>query len=118
MQYQFISWKFDKKKEDEDDDITFGTNPFFKLLALILVDMKLNHMSWKETVHFFDRSSQWNAIVEEKYPHIEEADDLWSEIKDEVGEEHAKFVIPILNRVSDQKAAMEANLQEALKKET
>ena len=43
VQYKFITWKFEKvKKEDDDDDIVFGTNPFFKLLALIMVDMKDN----------------------------------------------------------------------------
>lgn len=38
VQYKFISWKFEKikKEEEEDDEILFGTNPFFKLVALIL----------------------------------------------------------------------------------
>lgn len=55
VQYKYISWKFDKqKKEDDDDDIVFGTNPFFKLLALILVDMKEMGDSWKEVCQKFD----------------------------------------------------------------
>ena len=55
VQYKYISWKFEKvKKEDDDDDIIFGTNPFFKLLALILVDMKDMGNSWKEVCQKFD----------------------------------------------------------------
>ena len=44
VEYKYISWKVDdaKKEEEDEDDITFGTNPFFKLLALILIDLKNN----------------------------------------------------------------------------
>jgi len=53
--------------------------------------------------------------VDEKHTHIEDADDLWNEIKAEVGEDYAIFVIPILNRASDP-TAMDSKLQQALKK--
>ena len=82
VQYKQITWKFEKiKKDDDDDEIIFGTNPFFKLLALILVDMKLNHMDWKEICTSFDRTHKWQSVADEKHTHIEDADDLWKEIE-------------------------------------
>ena len=44
VDFKHISWKVEdvKKDAEDDDDIVFGTNPFFKLLALILLELK-NH---------------------------------------------------------------------------
>lgn len=53
--------------------------------------------------------------MDEKHTHIEDADDLWNEIKEEIGEDYATTVIPILNRASDP-TAMDSKLQQALKK--
>ena len=51
VQYRFISWKTEKiKKEDDDDEYVFGTDPFFKLLALVLSDMKLSQTTWKNVI--------------------------------------------------------------------
>lgn len=68
VQYKFISWKFEKikKEEEEDDEILFGTNPFFKLVALILVDMHENRQSWKQICQSFD-SWNWREVVDEKH---------------------------------------------------
>ena len=47
-----------KKDGDEDDDIIFGTNPFFKLIALILLDLKKNDnnkRTWQEVVNHFEK---------------------------------------------------------------
>ena len=100
VQYKFITWKFEKaKKEDDDDDIVFGTNPFFKLLALIMVDMKDNlQMSWNEVTQNFERSWNWRSACIEKFPHIEDAEDLWNEIKEEIGEANAGHILPLLNK--------------------
>lgn len=115
VQYKFISWKVDKiKKEEDDDDIVFGTNPFFKLLALILSDMNDDKMTWRDICSKFD-SFKWRNIVDEKHAQIEDAEDLWNEIKEEIGASKAEIVIPILNRASDP-AGMDAKLQEALNK--
>lgn len=114
VSYQHISWKFEKiKKEDDEDDIQFGTEPFFKLLALILVDMKRNQMSWKDICKNFDKFN-WREPTDDKHQHIEEADSLWSEIKNEIGDSAASVVIPLLNMASDP-AGMEKKLQDALK---
>ena len=117
VQYKHISWKFQKTKkdEDEDDGIIFGTNPFFKLVALILVDMLQNGTNKNQIGQDLDKQLHWRSVLDEKHTHIEDADDLWNEIKDEVGSKYADIVIPILNRTSDP-AAMDAQLQQALKK--
>lgn len=116
VQYKFISWKFEKikKEEEEDDEILFGTNPFFKLVALILYDMHENRQNWKQICQSFD-SWKWREVVDEKHAQIEDADDLWNEIKAEIGEQSAEIVIPLLNMASDT-TQMDAKLQEALKK--
>lgn len=107
VQYKFISWKVEKKKKEEDDDeIVFGTNPFFKLLALILSDMNDDKMSWKDICSKFD-SFKWRNVVDEKHAQIEDADDLWNEIKEEIGDSKAEIVIPLLNRAADP-ASMDA----------
>lgn len=109
VQYKFISWKFEKiKKEDDDDEIIFGTNPFFKLVALILLDMREDRMSWKDICSKFD-SYKWRTVVDEKHSHIEDAEDLWNEIKEEIGDQNADIVIPLLNRAADP-AGMDAKL--------
>jgi len=117
VQYKHISWKFQKTKkdEDEDDDIIFGTNPFFKLVALILVDMLQNGTNKNQIGQDLDKQLHWRSVLDEKHAHIEDADHLWKEIKDEAGSDYADIVIPILNRTSDP-AAMDAQLQQALKK--
>lgn len=86
VQYKSITWKFEKTKKDDDDDIIFGTNPFFKLLALVMVDMKEDKMTWDEISTNFERTWNWRSSVDEKYAHIEDADDLWNEIKEEIGD--------------------------------
>ena len=79
------------------------------------MDMHLNGSSWSHVSQDFERTLNWRSIVDEKHTHIEDADDLWNEIKAEVGEDYAIFVIPILNRASDP-TAMDSKLQQALKK--
>lgn len=100
VQYKFITWKFEKpKKEDDDEDIVFGTNPFYKLLAHIMVDMKDNmQMSWTDISQSYDRTWNWRSVAEEKFPHIEDEEDLWNEIKEEVGEANAGHILPLLNK--------------------
>ena len=112
IKYKELTWKFEKVKKEEDDDedsFFFGTNPFFKLLSLILVDMHLVGTSWSQLSQDFDRALNWRSIVDEKHKHIEDADDLWNEIKDEIGEDFSNIIIPMLNRASDP-AAMDAKL--------
>lgn len=45
---KFVKWKVDepKKADEDEDDIDFGTEPLFKLWALILVDLRKHKKSW------------------------------------------------------------------------
>ena len=95
--------------EDDEEDIIFGTNPFFKLLSLILVDMHVIGTSWSQLSQDFDRALDWRSVVDEKHKHIEDGEDLWNEIKDEIGEDYSNIIIPMLNRASNP-AAMDAKL--------
>lgn len=76
--------------------------------------MHENRQNWKQICQSFD-SWKWREVVDEKHAQIEDADDLWNEIKAEIGEQSAEIVIPLLNMASDT-TQMDAKLQEALKK--
>ena len=41
VQMKYVTWKVEEvKKEEDDDDYTSGTEPLFKLIALILTDLR------------------------------------------------------------------------------
>jgi len=47
VQMKFVTWKVEEvKKEDDDDDYTPPTEPLFKLIALILTDLRKSKKSW------------------------------------------------------------------------
>lgn len=112
VQYKHITWKVDEpKKEEDDDDIIFGTNPFFKLLALILLDLKKGSSpkrSWQDVALCFEKELKWRTATDDKHKNIEEAEALWQEIEDEVGQEAASIIIPLLEN-------NKKKLQDALK---
>lgn len=73
---KMLDWKApDKPKEDDDDDIEFGTEPFFKLLALLLKYFDAEGYNVTSDV-----VPPWKAIIKERHAKIEDADALWSEI--------------------------------------
>jgi len=84
------------------------------LLALILLDIKKaddNKKSWQDVIKHFDSDLKWCSIIEEKHKNIEDADDLWSEIKRELGDDvAASIIIPLLenNRKKVQEAMKNA----------
>ena len=67
-----------KTDEPDDEDYEFGTNPFFKLLALIFSSAK------EPDIKAY--SQQWASVIKEKHSKIEDANELWGEIKDEIGD--------------------------------
>lgn len=118
VQYKHISWKVEepKKEGEEDDDIIFGTNPFFKLLALILLDLKKSaspKRSWQDVVTCFEKEFKWRAATDDKHQNLEEAEELWPEIKGEVGPEAAAIIVPLLDQAAG--AHNKKRLQDALK---
>ena len=56
-----------------------------------------NKRTWQDVVNHFEKDLQWRSIVDEKHKHIEDADDLWNEIKEELADEvAASIIIPLL----------------------
>lgn len=98
LDLKFIRWSIEPEKkdpEDEDDILFDGTDSYFKLMAYILVDHS-NSGSWKETVSYYNENN-WNQVSKDKHEKIEEKDDLWDQIKSEIGDKAAQIVIPLLN---------------------
>lgn len=80
-----------KKVEDDDDDIEFGTDPFFKFVALILAEQ------WKKAPDSInDFCKPWAAVIKEKFPKMDEADETLAEIQEEIGADAAKVIMPLL----------------------
>lgn len=75
---KFVKWKVEEaKKDDEDDDLIFGTEPLFKLFALILTELRNSRKSWQDVVNSFEKEFKWRNIVNEKHKSIEDKDQLW-----------------------------------------
>jgi len=66
-------------------------------------------------VAVFDKEYKWRSIVDTKHKDIEDADQLWKDIKTEIGDEASSIIIPLLDEVSD-KTSKQKQLQDALKK--
>lgn len=78
---KYITWKSEEaKKEDDDDDYVPGTEPLFKLIALILTDLRKSKKSWQQVVDLFEKEFKWRNIVNDKHKDIEDADSLWQDI--------------------------------------
>lgn len=73
-----LDWKAPDKPKDEgadEDDIDFGTEPFFKLLALLL-----KHCDSEGYDVGKDVVPPWKGVIKERHAKIEDADKLWKEI--------------------------------------
>jgi len=47
VQMKYVTWKVEEVKKDDDDvDYNPGTEPLFKLIALILTDLRKTKKSW------------------------------------------------------------------------
>lgn len=96
LDWKKISWVTpeDKSKqaaEDDDDDIVFGTDPFFKFVGLILAEQ------WKKSPDSLnDFYKPWAAVVKEKLDKMDDADDTFQAIEEEIGADAAKVVMPLL----------------------
>lgn len=70
------------------------------MLSLILLDLKKNDngkRSWQEVVNHFEKDLHWSGIVNEKLKNIEDEEDLWKEIEEELGDKVASsIIIPLL----------------------
>jgi hypothetical protein len=90
-----IDWKAPAKTEeggdDDDEDLIFGTDPFFKLLALVL--------AWGEGEGFDPKQivAPWKEVIKERHPKIDNRDDLWSDIQNLIGEESTGLIRPLLD---------------------
>jgi hypothetical protein len=63
-------------------------------------------VSWKETIEFYDKEMKGISTSKEKFGKIEDADDMWSSIKNEIGEKDSRVIIPLLK--GDLEAATKA----------
>jgi len=113
LKMRFIKWSVDPKEKpaevDPDDYVFDQTNSYYQLMALILKDFKNDptvEVSWADTFTHYEKELNGPATSKEKFEKIEDPDDLWPAITDEIGEKDAKVIIPLLK--GDMAAAKKA----------
>lgn len=103
LKVKFIQWSADPKDKPaagEDEDYVFDqTNCYYQLMALILQDYKndktVEH-SWKDTIDFYTNELKCVQVSKDKMEKIEEPDEMWKKIQQEIGDKDAKVIIPLL----------------------
>lgn len=103
LKLRFIQWSIDPKDkpavENEDDYVFDQTNSYYQLMALILQDYRHDptlERSWADTIKFYEEELKCVAVSKEKLEKIEDPDDLWPAITQEIGEKDAKVIVPLL----------------------
>ena len=88
---KFIKRNVDPKDKQpaEDDDIVFdSTDAQLKLMARILSDYKNgednNPRSWDEVFKYYSTELKWGKTAFDKQEKIEDAEELWQSIKDDI----------------------------------
>mgnify|MGYP006952841392 FL=1 len=97
---KFIRWNVDPKDKPpvDDDDIVFdSTDAQLKLMARILSDFKNGEepKSWEDVFKYYTTELKWAKTAFDKQEKIEDPDELWQSIKDEIGEKEAAVIIPL-----------------------
>ena len=68
-------------------------------MALILSDYKKgeenNPRSWDDVFKYYSAELKWAKVAQEKQEKIEDAEELWSSIQDEIGDKAAAVIIAL-----------------------
>jgi len=74
------------------------TGCHFKTLALILCGHKhVSRGAWSDIVKWYVEELKWKGVFSRKLEKLAEKDKVFSEIKEEIGEESAKVIIPLIS---------------------
>jgi hypothetical protein len=69
-------------------------------MALILKEYRYDssekQRTWKETIAYYEKDLRGVVTSKEKFAKIEDPDDLWPAITNEIGEQDAKVIVPLL----------------------
>jgi len=96
MTLRFLKFDRDLPKPEDPEDYVFDNTDFhFRLIALIL-SFEYSKTEKKSDLDDLIEKAGWNKIFTKMWPKIESEEELWGNIKSDVGEDHASFIIPIL----------------------
>ena len=86
-----LDWKT-PDRDSEDNTYLTGANsdPFFKLLACSLAYHMQEGYPVEKIVML------WHDIIKERHAKIKSADELWNDVKDDIGEEALIVIKPLL----------------------
>lgn len=101
LKMRFVEWTSKEKpaEVDPDDYVFDSTDSYYKLMALILQDYRRDptlEITWEATFTYYEKDLRGVIASKEKFEKIEEPDELWPAITDEIGEADAKVIIPLL----------------------
>lgn len=72
----------------------------------MLSDQKDNSKSWDDVFKWFESDMKWADVAKGKMEKIEDADELWTKLEEELGKDKAKVIIPLLKgETTEAKAA-------------
>ena len=97
MQLKFVKWdtEIPKSAEPDEDEYVFDASDYmYRLLALVLDDFLTSDPTGDLNKYIASLSVE--KVIKDKREKIESADELWANIKKDVGAEHAAKIIPIL----------------------
>jgi hypothetical protein len=87
LNLRFIRWSF-------DDD---PTGSHVKLLALILTGHKqVSRGAWSDVVTWYTEEVKWKGVFTQKIAKLTAKDEVFAEVREEIGEEAAKVIMPLL----------------------
>ena len=95
MQLKFVKWDVELPKLEEDDYVFDASDYLFKLLGLIFSDHLTNEPK-SSLDKFISSMPELDQVIKTKRAKIEDEEELWKLMKDELGGEHSKVIIPIL----------------------
>jgi hypothetical protein len=99
MQLKFIKWDAEIPKSadepvDEEEYVFDASDYMYRLMALTFADELTTNP--KTILKQFIAGLGCEKVITDKRAKIEDADELWANIKTDVGAEHAAVIIPIL----------------------
>lgn len=117
LNYKFLRWDLKPTYEDEGDEDTLfeESDSQFKLLALILAGHR-PEKSWAEIVRWYEKDVGWKRHMVLKHEKLEEKDTVFDEIREEIGDEAARIIVPLLDQDKNDSKNNQKKVTKALPK--
>lgn len=91
LNFRYVKWDEDSGPSDEPTDSQF------RLVALILMGHKhVSRGSWSDVTKWYAEDVKWKGVFASKLEQLKDKDKIFAEITEDLGEEAAKVIVPLL----------------------